>query len=161
MSSSDHGRALPLADEFQHAFKDSVGHGSHQLADFFAVELGLAFHQGCAGDGLVHDGERIAHGAITGFGQQGQRLRISQDSFLERNLRQLGHDVVELDGVEAEVLAPGPDSLRDVFRLRGRHHEDDVFRRFFQGLEERVKGGIRDLMGFVEKINLVAIPGGA
>ena len=78
-----------------------------------------------------------------------------------RDLRQLGHDVVELDGVKAEVLAAGADGLRNVLRLRGRHHEDDVLGRFFQGLQQRIEGGIGDLVGFVEDVDLVAIAGRA
>src|SRR5216684_5911195 len=63
------------------------------------------------------------------------------------------------------MLAARPDRLRNVFGLGGGHHEDDVRRRLFQGLEQGVEGGVGDLVGFVENINLIAvargtIPGG-
>ena len=74
-------------------------------------------------------------------------------------------DVVELDGVESEVLAARADSLGDVLRLRSRHHEDDVLRRLLQSFQQGIKSRIGDLVGLVEQVDLVAIacrgvPGG-
>ena len=73
------------------------------------------------------------------------------------NLRQLGHDVVELDRVETEMLAARADGLGNILRLRGRHHEDDVLGRLLQGLQQCIKGRVGDLVGFVEQIDFVAI----
>ena len=73
------------------------------------------------------------------------------------NAAQLVQDVVELDRVKAEVLAARTYGLRNVFRLGGRHHEDDVVRRLLQGLKQRVKSGIRNLVRFVKDVNLEAV----
>ncbi len=73
--------------------------------------------------------------------------------------RQLSDDVIEGNGVEAEMLAARSDGLRNILRLRGRHHEDDVLRWFLQDLQQRIEGCIGDLVGFVEQVDLVAIAG--
>ena len=80
--------------------------------------------------------------------------------FLAGNHLQLRQNVVELDGMKAEVLAAGADSLRNILRLRGRHHEDHVRRWLFESLEQRVEGGFGDLVGFVENIDFVTVAGG-
>src|SRR5262249_34829535 len=67
----------------------------------------------------------------------------------------------KLDGMKAEMLAARTNGLRDVLGLGGGHHEDDVRRRLFQGLEQGVESGVSNLMSFVEDINLVAIAGRA
>ncbi len=76
-------------------------------------------------------------------------------------LRELAEDVFEGDGVKAEVLAAGADGLRNVLRLGRRHHEDDVVGRLFERFQQRVEGGIGDLVRFVEDIDLVTVAGRA
>ena len=72
----------------------------------------------------------------------------------------MAEDVEELDGVEAEVLAARADGLGNVLGLGGGHHEDDVVGRLFEGLEECVEGGVGDLVGLVEDVDLVTVAGG-
>ena len=74
---------------------------------------------------------------------------------------EFAEDVDELDGVEAEVLAAGADGLGDVLGLGGGHHEDDVVGWLLEGLEEGVEGGVGDLVGLVEDVDLVAVAGGS
>ncbi len=81
--------------------------------------------------------------------------------FLGGDGLELDEDVVEFDGVKAEVLAARADGLRNVLGLRGRHHEDDVVGRLLEGLEQGVEGGVGDLVGFVEDPDLVLVAGGA
>ena len=56
-------------DGIENTLEDGVGDGSHQLADLGGVEAGVAVLDGRAGDGLVHDGEGVTHGAVACFGQ--------------------------------------------------------------------------------------------
>ena len=121
----------------------------------------MASLQRRGGDGLVHDGERIAHGAVAGLGEQRERGFVRGDAFGGGDGAELGHDVVQLDGVEAEVLAARADGLGNVLGLGGGHHEDDVLGRLFQRLQQGVEGGVGDLVGFVEDVDLVAVAGGA
>ena len=71
------------------------------------------------------------------------------------------HDIVEAHGVKAEVLAARADGLRNVLRLRRRHHEHDVAGRLFQGLQQRVEGGVGNLVRFVKDVDLEAVAGRA
>ena len=65
----------------------------------------------------------------------------------------------KLNGVKAEVLAAGADGLRNVLGLGGRHHEDDVRGRLFEGLEQSIEGRFGDLVRLVEDVDLVAVTG--
>ena len=116
---------------------------------------------GRRGDGLVHDGERVAHGAVAGLGEQGERGVVGVDAFCVGDGAQLAEDVDQLDGVEAEVLAARADGLGNVLGLGGGHHEDDVVGRLFERLQQRVEGGVGDLVRLVEDVDLVAVARGA
>src|SRR5271166_1192649 len=148
----------------QHVFAGVTRDGVHHIfqhlrrhrADQAAHNLRA---QGCAtgGDGLVHDAKRVAHGAVTRFGQHGERVVVGLDSLLPGDAAQLGNDVVEAHGVKAEVLAARADGLRDVLGLRCRHHEDDVTWRLLQRLQQRIEGGVGDLVRLVEDVNLETV----
>ena len=47
--------------------------------------------------------------------------------------------------------------LGNVLGLGRRHHEDDVVGWLLEGFEQRVEGGVGDLVGFVEDVDLVAV----
>ena len=161
-------RVLPFGHEFveqpKGVFTRAAGHGPHQLfKNLRAHRANQPQHQlsgegrATAGDGLVHDGKCIAHGAVPGFGQHGQCVIISLNVFFFADGAKLGNDVIKLDRMKAEILAAGADGLRNVLWLSGGHHEDNVRRRLFQSFQQRIKGSISDLMSFVENINLVPI----
>jgi len=84
------------------------------------------------GDGLVENGERVAHGTVPSFGDQGQRVLIGFDFFARGEIAQLSKDFFETDGTKAEMLATGTDSLRDVLGLGSGEHEDYVSGRFLK-----------------------------
>jgi hypothetical protein len=126
-----------------------------------SVLSGGCRHKLRRGDGLVHDGEGVAHGTVARFGEQGQGSVIDFDLLLIGDGTKLADDVVEADGVKAEVLAARADGLRDVFRLGSGEHEDGPIRGLFKGLEQGVPGGIGDLVGLVEDDDAVlALVGG-
>ena len=56
------------------------------------------------------------------------------------------------------MLASRPDRLRNVLRLRGRHHEHHVIRRLFQRLQQRIEGRIGNLVRLVQNPDFVSIP---
>ena len=152
---------------FEDLLVNDVGDGAHELADFVGGEDGAACvlrgrgREGRAGDGLVHDGEGVAHGTVTGFGEQGKSGVVGDDVLGFGDELELADDVVELDGVKAEVLAARTDGLRNVFGLGGGHHEDDVVGWLFEGFEQGVEGRVGDLVGFVQDVDLVFIAGWA
>ena len=148
-------------DRGEDLLEDDVGDAAHEGADFVGGERGYTTFNGRRGDGLVHDGERVAHGAVAGFGEEGEGRVVRGDVFGGGDGAELADDVVELDGVKAEVLAARADGLGDVFGLRGGHHEDDVVGWLLEGFEEGVEGGVGDLVRLVEDVDLVLVARGA
>ena len=143
------------------ALEDGVGDGAHEVADLVGLQDGAAVFDGRGCDGLIHDGERVAHGAVTGFGEQGESCVFSDDFFVLGDGFELGEDVVELDGVEAEVLAAGADGLGNALGLGGGHHEDGPLGRLLECFEDGVEGRVGDLVGFVEEEDFVLVAGRA
>ena len=101
------------------------------------------------GDCLVQDRERIAHGAIAGFGEQRQRIIIGRNVLPSGKLLELPQDLLKSYRSEAEMLAARADGLRDVLRLRRRQHEHDMTGRLLERLQQSIKCGVGNLMGFV------------
>ena len=122
---------------------------------------GSAFEDGTACDRLIHDGERVAHRSITSLSQSGQSIIFCLDVFLCSQIAELAHNLVKSNRVKAEVLAARTNRLRNVFRLRCSHHEDNVAGRFLESLQQRVKSSVGNLMRFVQNVDLVAITGWA
>src|SRR5581483_9655595 len=56
------------------------------------------------------------------------------------------------------VLAARADGLRYVLRFGGRQHENHMPRRLFQRFQKRIESGIRNLVGFIQDPDLVAVP---
>jgi hypothetical protein len=154
------GSAVVGVDGLEDLLVDDVGDRAHELADLRGIELRMAGDGGRGGDGLVHDGEGVAHGAVAGLGEQREGGVVRGDGLGGGDEAELADDVVELDGVEAEVLAARADGLRDVLGLRGGHHEDDVVGRLFEGLEQSVEGGVGNLVRLVEDVDLVLVARG-
>ena len=158
-------QVIDLAENF---FASAFGHGLHYLfenvrgrgTDQIAHGVGGDF-SARGGDGLVENGERVAHGAVAGFGEQGESIVVGFDFFAGDQVAQLGDDGVEFDGAKAEVLAARADGLGNVLGLRGGQHEDDVVGRFFQSFEQRIESRVSDLVSFVENVDFEAIAGRA
>ena len=66
-------------------------------------------------------------------------------------------DLLDADRLELEDLRARLDGRRHLLELGRRHHEDDVRRRLFDRLEERVEGLRRQPVDFVDDENLVAV----
>src|SRR5581483_6209848 len=161
-------RALALGneaiDQAEHVFAGVARHrAEHLLERLGGDRAGQPAHglrgdlAGGRGDGLVHDAERVAQGAVAGLGEHGEGGVVSRDCFASGDVAQLAHDFVELHGVEAEVLRARADGLGNVFRLRGGHHEDNVAGRLLERFQQRVEGGVGDLVRLVEDVDLVAV----
>src|ERR1700733_11617476 len=57
----------------------------------------------------------------------------------------------------ASNLAARTNRLRNILRLRGCQHENNMVRGLFQRLQQRVKCGVGNLVSFVEDVNLETI----
>jgi len=150
-----------------------------QHKDFFARAAGNGLHHGFQGAGgrgadqaahslerqpirrrcncLIENRERVAHRAVAGLGQQRERIIVGFNFFLSREVAELPPNVLKLHRAKAEMLAARANGLRNIFGLRGRHHENDVAGRLFQSFEQRIEGGVGDLVGLVEDVDLEAV----
>ena len=117
----------------------------------------LAAHQtGRVGDGLIEQGERIAHRTLGGARDQSERLRLDRDLLLRRDAAQVPHQHVCIDAPQIEALAARQHRDRHLAGLGGGEHELGVRRRLFQRLEQRVEGLGREHVHFIEDVDLVA-----
>ncbi len=152
VNNTQHILAGVARDRFHYVFQNFGRNRAHQPTH----DLG-AQRRAAAGDGLVHDAERVSHRTVARLGQQRQRVVVCSNVLLRGNTAQLRNDVVEAHRMKAEVLAARADRLGNVLRLRRGHHEDDVAGRLLQRLQQRIKRGIGDLVRLVEDVNLEAI----
>ena len=77
--------ALAFRDGLHHLFENVRGRGADQVADRIGGESFVR-----RGDGLVEDRKRVAHGAVTGFGEQGEGIVVRFDLFAGDEIAQLG-----------------------------------------------------------------------
>jgi len=84
-----------------------------------------------------------------------QRGRLASQTLLLADLRELRDDALVRDPTEVEALRARDDRRRDLPGFGRREHEDRVRRRLLQRLQQRVEGLARQLVGFVDDIDLV------
>ena len=107
-------------------------------------------------DRLVEQRECVAHRALGGARDQPQRFRLGGDRFLAGDARQMLDQKRRVDPPKIEPLAARKDGNGDLADFRRGEHELGVRRRLFQRLEERIEGGARKHVHFVEDVDLVA-----
>ena len=86
----------------------------------------------------------------------GQRGRLELDLLLAEDVLQRRRQQVGSDRPEVEALHAREHGGRDVARVGGGQHEDHVGGRLLQRLEERVEGGLGELVDLVDDVDLVA-----
>ncbi len=107
------------------------------------------------GDGLIEQRERVAHGALGGARDQRQCLGLGGNAFLGRDALQMRHQQRRIDPAQVKTLAARQHGDRHFTDFGGGENELGVGRRLFQRLEQRVEGGAREHVHFVEDIDLV------
>ena len=86
---------------------------------------------------------------------EGIRLhRVGRHLLLREDPPERLADLGACDRPEIEALAAREDRRGQAPRLRGGQHEDDVGRGLLQGLEQRVEGGLRQHVDFVDDVDL-------
>ena len=105
-------------------------------------DIGILDVGAAEGDGLVEDGEGVAHGAVGLGGDDMEGFVIDGDPFLRRDAAEVLHHVGNADAVEIVGLAAGEDGREDLVLLGCRQDEDGVCRGLLQRLEEGVEGGL-------------------
>ncbi|VUD69780.1 hypothetical protein MET9862_00338 [Methylobacterium symbioticum] len=108
------------------------------------------------GDGLVEEGERVAHRTLGGAHQGAERLVLDRDALRSADALEMGGEHVGLDAAQVEALAAREDRDRDLADLGGGEHELGVRRRLLQGLQEGVERLLREHVDLVHDVDLVA-----
>src|SRR5438309_8214433 len=73
-----------------------------------------------------------------------------------RDVTEVCNRVGKRHSLKVKTLTPRHDRGWNLVRFRAGEDEDDVCRRFFQGLEKRVEGGAGKPVDFVDDIDLVS-----
>ena len=115
-----------------------------------------AHRPGGVRDRLIEQRQRIAHRAFGGARDQGQRFRLGLDRFLGGDALQMFDQQRGIDPAQIEALAARQHRDRHFADFGGGENEFGVRRRLFQRLQQRVEGGAREHVHFVEDIDFVA-----
>ncbi len=107
-------------------------------------------------DSLVEDRLGVAHRALGGARDHGQRLVLGLDPLELADARQVGLDQRGVDAPQIEALAARQDGDGDLADLGGREDELHVRRRFLQRLQQAVEGLVRQHVDLVDDVDLVA-----
>ncbi len=108
------------------------------------------------GDCLVQEAQRIAQASLRRARQQIRRCRLQLELLARRHLLQSLDDDAQADATEIEALAARDDGGQHFVRLSGGQHEDDVWRRLLQRLEQRIEGRRGQHMDLVDHVDFVA-----
>ena len=106
-------------------------------------------------DHLVEDGKGIAHTAVGLLRDESKRLGFCLIAFFLGNIHQVVDGVLRGHSLEVIHLAATQDGGKYLVLLGGTEDEDDVGRRFLEGLEESIEGRWREHVHLVDDEDLV------
>ena len=109
---------------------------------------------------LVEGADRVAKAALGVARDLEQRGLVDGDALAGGDAREHGDDLRRQRPVKVESLAAREDRRRDLVGLGRGEDEDDVRRRLFERLEERVERLRREHVDFVDDVDLVRAPDG-
>src|SRR5437762_3441825 len=127
--------------------------GPEELGDGRRLEPAVA-----VGDRGVEQRGRVAQRALGPADDHGQRRGLERDLLFAQDALEGVRERVGRDRPEVEALHAREHRGRDVARVGRREHEDDVARRLLERLQQRVEGGLGELVDLVDDVDLVAAP---
>ncbi len=152
-----------LLDERQHAGRvavdDEVEQPEERIVLDGAEQLEHGRHRDLAsrrGRELVERRDGVAEAAAGASPDEGERRVGSLDALAVRDAAQQPRQLAEPGTFEPERLAARPDRREHLREVGRAEDEDEVGRRLLDQLQERVEGGVRELMRLVEDVDLVA-----
>ena len=105
---------------------------------------------------LVERRLRVAKCPASAARDERQRLVGHLDALGVRDQAQLLDEILQTRPLEDEGLAARADGGEDLREVGGAEDEDEMRRRLFDQLQERIPGGVRELVRLVEDVDLVA-----
>ena len=120
------------------------------LQDVFVLDVCSA-----EGNGLVEDGQGVAHSAVCLTGYYVERFVFYVNPFFSGHHPEVGDYVRYADAVEIVGLAAGKDSREDLVFLRRTQDEDRVCRRFLERLQEGVEGRLREHVDLIDDVDAI------
>ena len=142
---------IACSERLRHLVDPVVADEAEDLAH--ALRCNGAVCKRCA---LVEDGERIAHAAVSLDGNHRECLILSLHLHLLGNVAQAALDLPDSDALEVVALAARLDCRRDLVGLCRREDKDDMRRRLFQRLEERIESLRRQHVDLIDDVDLIA-----
>ena len=107
-------------------------------------------------DGLVRQGQRVAHGTVGALGQQAQGRLFEGDAFLSQNVVQVADDVAGRHLLEVELQAARQHGDGYLLRVRRRQDEFHVLGRLFQRFQHGIERMVRQHVHLVDHVDLEA-----
>ena len=98
----------------------------------------------------------VAEAAVGGAGEGAKNGGVGFNVFLLADVAKPFDDGLGGDAAKVEALAAGDDGGENFVGFGGAEDEDYVGGRLLQGLEEGVRGGLGEHVGFVDDVDLVA-----
>ncbi len=155
-SNGGHRGRLPAQDRLEQPLEESVVDATQDTGRLPVRNLARA-----EGGELVEQGDRVAHRAVAGPGDQAQGRVADLDLLGVADLAQVRGELARVDPTKAVLLAAGEDGRRHRLHFGGGEDEDQVGRRLLDDLEQRVEGLPRQAVDLVDHHHLVAVPGRA
>ena len=119
---------------------------------------GAFLRQACAAQRqrLIQQGHAVPHAAGGPFGDEAHGPFLKGHPFLFQHTGQMADDGGFRQVAENEMLTPADNGDGKFVRLGGGEDENHARRRLFQRFQQRIEGGARKHVGFVNDENLVA-----
>jgi hypothetical protein len=163
----DHGRVGARGIEAGHEVQrlgDLAAHdGLEEVEDLGAVgqaqhvlDVVLAHRAARERDRLVEQRQAVAHRAVGGARNHGERPGRGLGPFPGGDVGEVGGQARLLDPAQVEALAARQHGDRDLADFRGGEDEDHVLRRLLQGLQQAVEGLPREHVDLVDDVDLGA-----
>ena len=147
----DDGQTIAMGQGFNEGEHMAAVHAAQHVAHRGLLQFAIA-----KGDGLIGEGQRIAHRATRGAGNQAQGLHIGADVFVAQHLAQVLDDGFGRHGAQIELQTARQHGDRHLVRVGGGQDKFQILGRLFQGFEHGVERRVAQHVHLVDHEDLEA-----
>ena len=151
----EHPGVAALAERVGDRRQNSTGVAFHQRRHQPGRWL-LARHHAASGHYLVEGGEGVTGRAATLANHVGDGVVLDGEVSLVDHPADVVLQLARRQQFKVEVLGAALDRGQNLLRVGGGQHEDDVWRRLLQRLQQCVRGRTRQHVHLIEDVHLVA-----